>query len=75
MLGERQEPWWQQTTARKKQSATLKDIPEAARARHWKYGRCGKGRGGREVAELDFDAGNYVSRYAGTETGDSQVGE
>ena len=48
--------WWQKTAARKHLRATLKDILVAVRACHWKSSRRGKGKGGREVAELDSDA-------------------
>ena len=54
-------------------SATLEDILAAARARHWVSGRCGEGRGGREVAESD--AGSDGPWCSGTDIGDAQVGE
>ena len=69
------EPWWRKTTTRKQMSATSKDILAEARARIWKSGRHGEGGGGREVADSDSDAGIDWPRYAGMETGDTQVGE
>ena len=70
--GRRSEPWWRQTAARKHLIETLEDILEVARARCWESGRCGKGGGGREVAESDV--GSDRSWYYGTEIGDNRVG-
>ena len=44
-----------------------------ARTWRWEYGRRDKGGGGREVTESY--AGRNGPQYAGTETGDSGVGE
>ena len=71
--GRRREPWWRQTAARKQLSVTLEDILVVTRARHWESGRSGEVGGGREVAESC--AGSDRPWYAGTETGDAQVGE
>ena len=59
----------------KQLSVTLKDISEAVRERRWEYGRRGGGGGDRESAELEDGEGSYGYQDAGTETGDSQVGE
>ena len=71
--GRHQDPWRQQTTARKQLRATLKEILAPARERHWKSGRRGEGGGGREVADSESGAWNDGHQYAGTETGDAQV--
>ena len=71
----RQEPWWRQTAASKQLIATLKDILAAARERRWKSGRLGGGGLDRYVEESEDGAGSNWSRDAGTETGDTQVGE
>ena len=73
--GRLRDPWWRQTTARKQLSATLKDILATAREQRWKSDRCGGGRGNREAEESEDGAGRDGSRDAGTDTGDSQVGE
>ena len=65
------EPWWWQTAAWKQLSSTLKEILVEARAQRLESGRCGKGRGGREVAEPD--SGRDGPQYAGTDAGDVQV--
>ena len=49
--GRIQDPWWRQTADRKKLSATLKDILEAARERRWKYGRRVRSGGGDRGAD------------------------
>ena len=67
--------WWQKKAARKQLSATLKYILAAARERRWKLGRHGEGRGGREVVEWESDEGGDGPRYAGTDTGDTQMGK
>ena len=59
----------------KQLSATLKDILAAARERRWKSGRLGGGGLDRYVEESEDGAGRNWSRDAGTETGDTQVGE
>ena len=73
--GRRRDPWWWKTAARKQLSATLKYILEAARERRWKSGRCGGGRGDRDVEESEDGAGRNGYRGAGTDTGDAQVGK
>ena len=74
--GRRWEPWWRQTAAKKQLGATLKDISETARERRCKSGRHGKRGGGeRDAEESEYGAGSDGSRYSGTETSDSQVGE
>ena len=60
---------------RKQLGEMLNYILVAAKALRWKSVRRGNGGGGREVAESDSDAGSDVPRYAGTETGDAQVGK
>ena len=62
-----------ETTAWGQLSATLEYILAAARTRRWESGRCGEGGVGRE--ESESDAGSDGPWYAGTDTGDSQVGE
>ena len=75
-VGRRWGPGWRQTTAIKQLIDTLKDILAAERERRWKSGRCGKSGGGdRDTEESEYGAGSDGSRDAGTETGDTQVGE
>ena len=73
--GKHQDLWWRQSAARKQLSDTLKDILVAARERRWKSDRCGGGGGDREVAESESGVGSNGPHDAGTEKGDSQVGE
>ena len=73
--GMRWDLWWRQTAARKQLSATLKEIPEAARERHWKSGRRGGGGGYKGAEESEYGAGSDGYRDAGTDTGETQVGE
>ena len=73
--GRRQDPWRRQTAARKQLITTLKEILETARKQRYKSGRHGGGVGDRETEESEDGAGSGGSRYAGTETGDAQVGE
>ena len=47
----------------------------AARYRRWKSGRRGGGRKDRDTEDSEYGTGSDVSRYAGTETGDAQVGK
>ena len=61
--------------ARKQLRTQLNDILVAAREQSWKYGRCGMGGGGMEVAELESYEESDGPQYAGTETGDTQVGK
>ena len=49
----------------------LEDIFTAARERRWEYGRRGKGRGGREVA--DSNAGRYGPHCDRKDTGGAWV--
>ena len=53
--------------------AKLEGILAAERAQQQEFFRRGECREGREVAESD--SGNKVSRYAGIETGDAQLGK
>ena len=59
----------------KSDGATLKDISAAARERRWRYVRRGGGGGDRDAYESEYGAGSDGYWYAGTETGDSQVGK
>ena len=61
---------------RKQLRDTLKDILAASRERRWKSDRCGESRGkDQDAEESEYGAGRDRSWYAGTEKGDSQVGE
>ena len=72
--GRRREPWRRQTSARNQLGAMLKEILAAARERRIKYGRRGKSGGGdRDKEESENGAGRDGYRYAGTETGDTQL--
>ena len=64
-----------QTSSRKQLSATLKYIPVATKERRWKSGRRGGGGGDRDLEKSEDGSGSDGSQDAGTETGDSQVGE
>ena len=72
--GRLQELWWRQTASRNQLSATLKDILAAARERRWKPVRDGKSGGGDRNADESEDGEERDGyRYAGTETGDTQL--
>ena len=71
--GRHQERWWRQMADQKQLLASLEEILAEERTMCWESGRHGNGGGGREVAESD--AGRKGNLYAGTETGDAQVGE
>ena len=66
------ETWWRQFAARKQLSNTLKEILAASREQRWKSGRCGESGGrDRDAEESEDGERSYVSRYAGTQTGDA----
>ena len=73
--GRRRDLWCRQTAAIHQLSATLKEILATAWERCWKSGRIGGGGGDRDTEESEYGAGSDGSRDAGTETGDTQVGE
>ena len=74
--GRRRVPWWRQKASRKQLSYTTKEISVVARERRWESGRRGGGVGGdRDAEESEDEAGSDRYRYAGTETGDTPVGE
>ena len=69
--------WWRQKASEDHLSVTVKDILAAARVRRQQeYGRRdgseGKSEGGNTDSD-EYDRGGR-NRYAGTETGDYQVG-
>ena len=67
------EPWWRKKAAWKQLISTLEEILGEAKARRWESGTRGEGGGVRQVEKSD--AGSDGTWYAGTETGDVQVGE
>ena len=73
--GRLRDPWWRQTAAIKQLSATLKCILAAEMEQRWKSGRRGGGGGNRDADDSDDGAGSDGSRDAGTQTGDTHVGE